>query len=150
MEAFAAVVDLVDGRRAQRGDLPQSVDLQRVRDRLRQQGHGHVADSPGFQELFNFVISIGGSRAGFAAQLLDFDRRFVNHKKRTLPLQAFQTINELSNFLPRTKVALVMRCYCKDAVRGLCSLPETSWARLNPEVVRSLEELLVLMGGIAL
>ena len=141
MEALAAMVELVDGQRAQRGTGPGAVDYAKVKQQLRRD-HPHIVDDGCFQEMFRFVISTGSKKAGYVDRLLEFDRAFVNHRTRQLPLQAFQVVNDLSDHLPRTKVALLMRCYSKEARGGVCPTPEAQWGKIKPEVVKSLEDLL--------
>ena len=73
-----------------------------------------------FKDMFDFVINLGGKNAGFVQRLFEYERRFVDHKKRRLPPQAWGSVNSLVANLPRTKVALLMRAYSKDPVKGFC------------------------------
>ena len=95
-----------------------------------------------FKDMFEFVINIGGKTAGFVQRLFKYERRFVDHKKRRLPPQAWGCVNSLAPMLPRTKVALLMRAYSKDPAKGFCPAPETMWHRVPPHHLEALEELL--------
>ena len=102
---------------------------------------GAVAE-PILKEMFDFVINLGGKKGGFVQRLFEYERRFVDHKKRRLPPQAWASVNALAANLPRTKVALLMRAYSKDPVKGFCPQPETMWQKVPQCQLETLEELL--------
>ena len=51
-------------------------------------------------------------------------------------------MNSFAARLPRTKVALLMRAYSKDPVKGFCPQPETMWQKIPNCQLETLEELL--------
>ena len=140
MEALRTLVELVDGERACRGRAPGAVDFERVKEGMRRD-HAHFVEQAGWQDMFEFVLNSGGN-SQYIGLLMDFDRRFVDHKKRQLPLEAFREVNKLNATLPRTQVALLIRAYSKEPTRGVCPAPEPVWGKLRPELLLSLEVLL--------
>ena len=129
MECFVSILRSVDSQLQQAGRLSGDVDYwTTVQDC--HMGHPEHVASPAFKEMFNLVINIGGSAGGFVDLLLDFDRRYVDHKKRHLSPNTWAFVNRLSQELPRTKVALIMRSYIK-AKPGHPGLPEPGWENIS-------------------
>ena len=52
-----------------------------------------AVDQPVFKDMFDFVINLGRKNAGFAQRLFEYERRFVDHKKRRLPPQIWASVN---------------------------------------------------------
>ena len=125
MESLTCLVNVVHEEQA-RSDVAGCVSYQQVLASYRRTMPGAVAE-PILKEMFDFVIDLGGKKGGFVQRLFEYERRFVDHKKRRLPPQAWASVNALAANLPRTKVALLMRAYSKDPVKGFCPQPETMW-----------------------
>ena len=135
-EALASVANVV-------GDLLKSsavagqIDFAEVKDAVKDRLPQYVND-PYFEDMFGFVINIGGTDSGFIDHMLEYDRRFVDHKKRTLPLQAFGSVNALAPDLPRSNVAILMRACSKPTSKGVCPCPESNWGEFKTEHVQKL------------
>ena len=106
---------------------------EKVRDEL-----DMCVDTPGFMDLFEFVVNMGASKNTFIPQLLEYGSKFVDPKQRQLSLQAFAEVNKLPLQVPRVKVAMVMRAYRKPPNKCWCPAPEPTWANRD---IRSLEKL---------
>ncbi len=106
-----------------------------------------IRQRPCFQEMLRFVINTGAKNGRFNDRLLEYDRRYVDHKKRALPLQAFGSVNALPNELPRSKVAILMRAYSKPPSKGVCPCPESSWGKLKTKHIMNLGALPSLFSG---
>ena len=118
MESLNCLVNVVHEEQA-RSDVAGCVSYQQVLAQCKKTMPG-VVDQPFFKDMFDFVINLGGKNAGFVQRLFEYERRFVDHKKRRLPPQAWGSVNSLAANLLRTKVALLMRAYSKDPVKGFC------------------------------
>ena len=84
------------------------VAFETMRDKVRAE-LDMVVDLPEFIELFEFVISMGAQKSPFIPLLLEFASKFVDQKKRQLRLQSFTEVNNLSDDLPRCKIAILKR-----------------------------------------
>ena len=83
-----------------------------------------------FTELFKFVISMGAVDAPFIQQILEYDRRWVDHSKRTLSQATWGLLNQIGDKSPHVKVALVMRAYSEEPRSCICPYPEIGWTKL--------------------
>ena len=121
--------------------LGQEVAFESVRDAVRQE-LDVVVDEPEFLELFEFVISLGGSCNSFVAELLDFGQKFVDQKKRQLRLHAFVEVNKMKPEFPRAKIAVIKRAYRRKPLFGFCPMPEPKWSSSAYADMERLEHLL--------
>ena len=80
--------------------------------------------------MFRFVISMGALKAPFIQQILEYDRRWVDHSKRSLSPATWNILNQIGDKFPHVKVALVMRAYSEEPRSGICPCPEGSWAKV--------------------
>ena len=131
MEALSTVTtvvnDLVKG-----AAVAGQVDFEEVKGFVKTRLPQYVNDAH-FQDMFTFVINTGAKAGKFIDRLLEYDRRYVDHKKRTLPLSAFVSVNLLAAEFPRTKVALLMRAYSKPPNKGVCPIPEAKWGQYKSD-----------------
>ncbi len=104
--------------------------------------HPTLAKATWFDDMFNFVINIGGASEQFIPQILDYDRRWVDHSKRTLSPAAWGILNQVPTDCPHVKVALVMRAYSQEPKGGICAAPEPTWARADAYRMQDLSALL--------
>ena len=141
MECLACIADVVE-QIISRSSGVSEVDYIEVKDEC-----GALvptfAGASYFQEMFIFVISIGGHNGPILKQLLEYDRRWVDHGKRTLSAASWAIVNKLGGDFPRTKVALLMRSYSMDAKGGVCPPPEQGWCELDFGTLEIIEELLL-------
>ena len=107
------------------------------------QRHPQYAKAKWFEDMFNFVINVGAATGQFIPQIMDYDRRWVDHSKRTLSPATWAVLNQLPIDCPHVKVALVMRAYSQEPKGGQCPAPETAWGQ--SEGLR-LQELNALLG----
>lgn len=114
----------------------------RVRDEL-----DVWVDDPEFVDLFDFVVTMGGKKAGFVDELLEFAERFVDPKQRQLRLAAFAVANKMPMEVPRAKVAVIMRAYRKPPSKTWCPCPESFWTKASPSDLAVLEQLLHYFHG---
>ena len=104
MEAMNATMEVIEEVRSRsavagQGGKPDYNDTRAI---LKDKGLKHAED-PHFEDMFNFIINLGGKLAGLIDQLLEYDRRFVDHNLRTLSLQAFVVPNTLPDNCARCK-----------------------------------------------
>ena len=96
MEAFACVLSTVD--ELLNADSSKSsrrvVSLSDVQEKVKTWVPAFVTDIH-FEDLFQFVIDTGCKTAPFWKLLLEYDRRYVNHRVRRISLQAFAVPNKL-------------------------------------------------------
>ena len=102
---------------------------------------------PEFIDLFEFVVTMGGSSAGFIDELLDFAGTFVDSKQRQLRLSAFAMVNKMPVETPRAKIAVLMRAYRKQPNRTWCPLPESFWPKEEKATLVVLEQALQYFHG---
>ena len=95
-----------------------------------------------FVDLFKFVIGTGGQDGPFIPQILDYDRRWVDHSKRTLAQTTWNVLNQVGDKYPHVKVALVMRAYSEDPRSGICPSPESGWTKQTEYRLENLNALL--------
>ena len=101
-----------------------------------------IVDEPEFVELFEFIISLGGSCNAFVAELIDFGQKYVDQKKRHLRLHAFVELNKMKPEFPRAKIAVIKRAYRKKPNFGFCPMPEVKWSNSAYIDMERLEHLL--------
>lgn len=136
-----AVLTGVVGLLKKTAAVADEVAFEMVREKVRGDLDTFV-DLPEFIELFDFVVSLGGSSNVFVPELLDFGSKFVDPKQRQLRLNAFAEANKLPLKTPRTKVAMIMRAYRKPPQRTWCPLPEAAWGKAGVPELEALEAVL--------
>ena len=100
-------------------------------------------DREGFVEMFDYVMNMGANTAPFIPALVDFTSVWVNSELKRLPLTAFREANRISNDFPRTKLAIVQRCYMQNPnSQGFVPVPEPCWAKVSKQNLNKLEQLL--------
>ncbi len=107
------------------------------------QRHPGIVKASWFEDMFNFVINVGGSSGQLIPHILEYDRRWVDHPKRSLPPGTWGVLNQLPADFPHVKVALVMRAYSQEPKGGQCSGPEPTWQHTDRA---RLQDLRVLLG----
>ena len=107
------------------------------------QRHPQYAKAAWFEDMFNFVINVGAASGELIPHILDYDRRWVDHSKRTLSPATWAVLNQLPMECPHVKVAVVMRAYSQEPKGGQCPTPETGWAQSD---ICRLIELNALLG----
>ena len=107
------------------------------------QRHPGIVKASWFEDMFNFVINVGGSSGQLIPHILDYDRRWVDHSKRSLPPGTWGVLNQLPTDFPHVKVALVMRAYSQEPKGGQCPGPEPTWQHTDRA---RLQDLNVLSG----
>jgi uncharacterized protein YdhG (YjbR/CyaY superfamily) len=96
-----------------------------------------------FVDMFEFVINMGANTAPFIPALVAFTSVWVNSELTRLPLTAFKEVNKVSNEFPRTKLAMIQRCYMLPPNReGYVPTPEVSWSKVNKANMSKLENFL--------
>ncbi len=110
------------------------------------QRHPEYAKAKWFEDMFTFVINVGAASGQFIPQILDYDRRWVDHKIRSLAPATWSVLNQLPIDCPHVKVALVMRAYSQEPRCGQCPAPETAWG--HSEGSSRVQELNSLLGHV--
>ena len=122
--------------------LANEVSFDTVKELVRAELDMWVDDAD-FIELFEFILNQGGSKNTYMTQLLEFGEKFVDPKQRQLRLAAFQTVNKLPVWAPRTKNAIIMRAYRKPPSNTYCPLPEAFWRSSADADIEKLEQILL-------
>ena len=147
MELLKSVADLVATAAAEaktRGagsDKEQNIPYDSILKECAQR-HPTYAKAKWFEDMFTFVINVGAAEGQFIPQILDYDRRWVDHSKRTLSPATWAVLNQLPTECPHVKVALVMRAYSQEPRGGQCPAPETAWGQTEEAWLRQLNALL--------
>ena len=106
------------------------------------QRHPEYAKATWFEDMFTFVINVGAASGPYIPQILDYDRRWVDHKIRTLSPATWGVLNQVPIECPHVKVALLMRAYSQEPKGGQCPAPEPAWGQSEGIRVQQLNSLL--------
>ena len=126
MEVFKSVADHASAAAA---GGQGGVDFDRVQTACVSR-YPSIGSEKWFTDLFKFVISMGAFDAPFIQQILEYDRRWVDHSKRSLSPATWNLLNQIGDKFPHVKVALVMRAYSEEPRSGVCPCPEAAWAKV--------------------
>jgi hypothetical protein len=96
-----------------------------------------------FMDMFEYVMNQGANAAPFIPALVAFMSVWVNSERKRLPLSAFREANKISNEFPRTKLALIQRCYMMNPNnQGYVPVPEATWTKVSKPYLSKLEQFL--------
>ena len=96
-----------------------------------------------FMDMFEYVMNQGANTAPFIPALVAFMSVWVNSERKRLPLSAFREANKISNEFPRTKLALIQRCYMMSPNnQGYVPVPEATWTKVSKPNLSKLEQFL--------
>ena len=123
------------------GEFGQRVAFKSIVDRVYVQLDSAALD-PDLDQLFDFAISVGVAENSYFGDLLDFQKCFINSKKRQMRFAGFKVVNKLDAAFPRMKIAIIKRAYRKKAVNGWIADPESSWTAIAGPILESAEQLL--------
>ena len=123
------------------GEFGQRVAFQSIVDRVYVQLDSAALD-PDLDQLFDFIIGVGAAQNSFFDELMDFQKIFVNSKKRQMRFAGFKVVNKLDPAFPRLKIAIIKRAYRKKATNGWIADPESIWTAIAGPILESAEQLL--------
>ena len=96
-----------------------------------------------FMDMFEFVINMGANTAQYIPALVAFTSVWVNSELTRLPLNAFKEVNKVCNDFPRTKLAIIQRCYMLNPnSQRYVPAPEPAWSKVNKASLSKLENFL--------
>lgn len=99
-------------------------------------------DDPHFQGLFQFVLLQGADHAPFNRFMLLVGSYFVDSTHRRLALSAFADMNKLPVNVPWVKVAILIRAYRREPIKGWCPSPEPQWKNMSAPALGALQTML--------